>query len=124
MTTERKDDDLEALFAEARATAPQPSAALLARVAADAYAAQPVGRADARPIRPAGGVLRRWFAGLGGGPVWAGLASIAVAGVWLGFAQPAPVSGLTDRLSEALGQDSAFDYVELIPSFDALAVEG
>lgn len=124
MMNDRQDEDLEALFAAARAAAPQPSAALLARVVADAYAEQPAGRADPGPIPTAGGAFRRWFAGLGGGPVWAGLASVAVAGIWIGFAQPAPVSSLTERVSEALGQDDAFDYVELIPSFDALAVEG
>jgi hypothetical protein len=116
--------ELAELFAEARATAPQPSAALLARIEADAASARPAG-APARPVsRPSGGALARWLAGLGGGAALAGLASAAVAGIWLGVAQPAPVSAITGRVAEAFGQDSAFDYVELIPSFDALATEG
>jgi hypothetical protein len=124
MTTEIDERDLDDLFAEARSVAPVPSSALLARVEADAVAAQGA-RARVRPAarRPAG-AFARWFAGFGGGPALAGLAGAAVAGVWLGVVQPAPVAGLAGRLSEALGQDGAFDYVELIPSFDALDAEG
>jgi hypothetical protein len=115
------DSDLDDLFARARAESPQPPAGLLARIEADALAVhkarQPA--APARRSRWAG-----WVGALGGNGVLAGLATATLAGLWLGFAQPAPVSALTTTVSQAFGADSALDSVELIPALDTFGAEG
>ncbi|MFN3645765.1 MAG: dihydroorotate dehydrogenase [Gemmobacter sp.] len=100
MTTEPKRDPapdvlLDDLFAAARAAPPQPVPdALLARVLADADAAMPrrprasaPAAASARPAPP--GWLAVLVAALGGRGAVAGLAAAGLAGVWIGFAQPA-----------------------------------
>jgi len=116
-------DDLDDLFSAARACAPAPSAALLARVLADAEAARP--RPAAAPLRaaPARPAPRRgpWSAlaaALGGGGGIAGLATAAGAGLWLGLVQPVPLAGLTPVPAAVV-----LDTVELIPSLDLLAAE-
>ena len=84
------DQELDALFSAARADAPEPSQELMARVLAQAVAAQP----QPQPVR---GMHRRgWRArladlhqALGGWPAMGGLATACAAGVWLGFAPPA-----------------------------------
>jgi hypothetical protein len=63
------------------------------------------------------------LAALGGTPVAAGLAGSILAGVWIGLAQPALLSGLTDRLGGLAGAVT-LDSVELIPALDPFAAEG
>ena len=110
MTTRRTDDDgLERLLAEARAQRPVPSAALMARIAADAQA---VARAAA-PARVAARPFRRLSAAveaLGGRIAAAGLAAAAVTGLSLGALQPAPLADAAaalwgDPVSVTLGLD-------------------
>lgn len=121
--------DLDKLFAEARAEpGPATPPELLARVLADAYAAQ-----DARAPQPAPGVagppqprrragLWRRAMGLFGGTAGvAGLATAMVAGVAIGLVQPAPVSAMTMLLWP---EEAALDTIELIPNFGALLPEG
>lgn len=91
-------DDLDDLFAQARAKDPMPSDQLIARVLADAAAEQarraaPVVR---RPARK--GLVAAIAALFGGGPVLAGMGSAAIAGLFLGFVQPAPVLALTTMM--------------------------
>jgi hypothetical protein len=120
-----QDSDIDDLFARARGAAPEPDMALLQRIAADADAVQAGFRpapAVATPIRR--GPLARWIAALGGGPAVAGLATAALAGVWIGVAQPAPVAALTSGVTAALGQADDTVYVELIPDFVSLGTEG
>ena len=117
-----QETDLEHLFATARAGRPSPSAGLSARITADADAVQ----AGFKPVPcPAG---RRpwpgWIAAMGGNGVLAGLATAALAGLWLGFAQPAPVLTLTLTLREAFAADAGPWAIELIPSLDAFGLEG
>lgn len=98
------DDGLEALFAEARARAPRPDAALVGRVLADAVASAP----QQRPLlrRGAGfsllAVSRRIGRGLAAGAVgWrmpVGLTAALVAGLWLGATPPAPLLMLEEIL--------------------------
>lgn len=121
--------DLDKLFAEARAV-PGPAAPpdLLARVLADAYAAQ-----DARAPQPApavtgplqprrrAGLWRRAMGLFGGTAGVAGLATAMVAGVAIGLVQPAPVSAMTMLLWP---EEAALDTIELIPNFGALLPEG
>jgi hypothetical protein len=54
----------------------------------------------------------------------AGLASTAVAGVWLGAVQPQPVANLTTSLGEVLGLSMSYDQIELIPSLELFQTEG
>lgn len=97
------DDELEALFAEARAAAPVPDEALAARILADAdrvLAERAIRPAPRRPRRTAPlGIL---LATLGGWRAIAGLATATIAGVWLGFAGPETV---TDGIDQALWSD-------------------
>jgi hypothetical protein len=117
-----QETDLESLFAAARAGRPSPSAGLTARITADADAVQSAFRPAPAPVRP-----RRWsgwIAALGGNGVLAGLATATLAGLWLGFAQPAPVLTLTQTLSDALAADAGLGAVELIPALDSFGPEG
>jgi hypothetical protein len=130
MTTEIRPDDLDALFAGLRADAPVPSDALMARVLADALAEQP--RAAAAPPAPAFLTVpptmaraahppRLWariVAALGGAVAVAGVGSAALAGLMVGFVQPAALNGLTDAVWGA-----TYETVELMPSVDALMTE-
>jgi hypothetical protein len=117
-----QDTDLEGLFATARAQRPIPSAGLAARI---------IGQADAvqAGFKPAPTPARRrrwpgWIAAMGGNGVLAGLATATLAGLWLGFAQPAPVLTLTRTLSDAFVADAGLVAIELIPSLDTFGPEG
>lgn len=105
------DLDLDGLLAEAALRQPEPSAALLARIEADAQALQP--RPAARPAPP----RRSWLAALadvfGGGGGVAGLTLAAASGLWLGVAQPAGLLGMTEYLTGTMA-------VELLPTDDSL----
>jgi hypothetical protein len=112
--------ELDDLFAMARDAAPRPSASLMARVLDDALAHQPEpapALLRQAPRRSLWAVLSTAFGGAVG---FAGLASATLAGLWIGFAQPAPVSGLTG----ALWSDTPMDSVELMPSFEQWMAEG
>jgi len=108
-------DDLDDLFASARRDAMQPSAALRARVLADAAREQP---------KPALRVVAKpgFWAGLaalfGGGGVLAGVGSAAVAGLVLGFVQPVGFGSVTDLLAA-----DTLAGVEFMPGIDALLAE-
>lgn len=118
-----QDSDLEGLFAAARAAAPQPSTALLARIEADGLREQ---ARHAQPARaaPKANLLARLLAALGGVPVAAGLVTATLVGVWIGLVQPAPLTVLTDRLGGGLSGAVTLDSVELIPALDPFAAEG
>lgn len=92
----RQEAALVTFFAAARASAPEPSAGLMARILAEAEAAQAEQAAarKADPSRPRAGRWRRGAQGLGGWPVLAGLATAGVAGVWIGGTLPATLPGL------------------------------
>lgn len=97
-------DELEGFFAAAQAAGPAPSEALMARVLADADAAQPRAPATLPMLRPGTVPLwRRWLAALsgavGGGAVVTGLASAAVAGIFIGYAGPVTSDWLAGAVS-------------------------
>lgn len=85
--TDPNDNMLDDLFAEARRISPPVGGDLMARVLADAAAAQ-------APAR----LWTRLFEMLGGWPALGGLAAATVAGVWIGVSPPAPVADLTAAL--------------------------
>ena len=119
MTQER--DELGDLFAMA-AQRPVPSEALLTRVLADAVAEQPrpPTQQAARPHSARLAASRPGFwASLadvfGGGGALAGIGTAAVAGVVIGFAQPAGLGTLTEAV-----WGTPLETVELIPSVETL----
>ena len=117
--------DLDDLFAIAAAqnAALVPPDGLMARVLADAAREQQ--RIPAKPPAapaPAPAQFGVWSALsslFGGGQVLASLGTAAVAGLYLGFAQPGALLQLTDALSGTSGLES----VDLMPDVDALLSE-
>ena len=112
---------LDDLFATAAAqnAADVPSDALMARVLADAARAQQ--RPEITPVfTPARVGLWPGLAALfGGGGVLASVAMAAVAGLYLGFAQPPVMLQVTD----AVIGNSGLESVDLMPGVDALFSE-
>ena len=114
-------DGLESFFEAARDAAPRPSAALSARILADAAAEtarrQTLQAAPVVPARRRGvGFWEALVLGLGGRGALAGLAGAMVAGVWLGVAQPAPIASLAQQVA---GDATTLDQVDLMPSIDS-----
>ena len=119
-----QDRDLDGLLALAAQGRPQPSGALMDRVLADALALQPqpaVMRKAPAPLPARLGVLARLAALFGGGPMLAGVCSAAMAGVALGYLDPASMDMLTGGLTGAL---TGAETLELFPSADFLTNEG
>jgi len=118
--------DLDDLFATAAAQNADlvPPDSLMARVLADSAREQQ--RIPAKPSAapaPAPARFGVWSALsslFGGGGVLAGLGTAALAGLYLGFAQPGAVFQLTDALIGTSGLES----VDLMPGVDALLSEG
>ncbi len=108
---------LEDFLTAARARAPEPSEALMARILADADAIRPRRAIAKRSLRERFGTLFGGWQGIGG------LATATAAGLWIGYA------GIADpgTLSGGLVEPGA-ETVELMPGADvfalASAVEG
>jgi len=121
---ERFDEDtLNALLAQAARDGPEPSIGLLTRIMADAdtVAAE---TEQAPRAAPKVQVIARWrlvLAAIGGWPALAGLATAAVAGLWLGVAPPSGLQSMTGALT---GTTDSFDLGDFMPSFDNLLDEG
>jgi hypothetical protein len=112
-------DDLDDLFASAKSAAMQPSAALMARVLADADAVQAAAlRKPAAAPQPKPGILAALAALFGGSAALAGVGSAAVAGVFLGFVQPSALSSVG-----ALWASASVDQIDLMPGVDAVLAE-
>jgi hypothetical protein len=107
-------DDLDDLFAAARASRPVPSEALMARVLADALAEQPRPAVVPRLV-PRLGLWSRLAAVFGGPGALAGIGSAAAAGLFIGYVQPSGLSVLGDAV---LG--TPLETVELMPDVDGL----
>lgn len=103
-----QDQSLEALFAEARLHVPQPSDTFMARLMADADAAQP------QPVvREKRGLWSKFLGAIGGAVVIAGMGSAAMAGLVIGYVQPDEML----QLSETIGLSTS-EQIEVLPSFD------
>lgn len=119
------DTALDTMFEAGRAQAPEPSAALLARVMEDAMAEAEARRARASaPVsrrRRSGrlGMLGGLVAALGGWPSMAGLATAGVVGIWLGYAAPAGLDAVTTAM---LG--GGYEPADLMTSLDTFLQEG
>lgn len=120
---------LDDLFAAARDAPVLPSEALVARVLADALAEQPrmgatsamtaPGPRERGPGRAALGVWQRLVWALGGAGSVAGMGTAALAGLYIGFAQPGGIGGLGEAVLGA-----PLETVELVPGIDTLLLEG
>lgn len=124
MKPDMSDADLDALLSDLRSHPPEADARLLARIVDDAQAVQSSRRSVRAVVPTREPALRRWISALGGSVALAGLGTAAMAGLWIGMAQPASLIDVTDQLSAALGREAALDYVELFPDFTTLQIEG
>jgi hypothetical protein len=117
MTSKNKGDDqmVDDFFAAARVAAPEPSAALLARVLEDAQAVQ----AAARPPVPRPAKSEGFLAQVGGWFGLGGMAAATLAGVWVGFAG---VGGLSTAVADVWGGTTTATTVDLIPGEDFIAL--
>lgn len=113
-------DSLDDLFETARQNPIHPSDAFLARILADAEAEQPLRAARPVPTRRRAGPWSRLVASLGGAVAVAGLGSAAMAGLAIGYVQPAAVFGLADSYGMAA---LAGDSIDLLPGYASLLTE-
>ena len=120
---------LDELFSRARAAAPEPDPALLARIVADAQAVDQLRRAPVRPeqVRPAARPERTgWFvsvlAALGGWPAMGSLTVAAVAGLWIGVAPPDSLAAVTGAFGGVIWGDTVT--LSLDPAEDVFGLEG
>jgi hypothetical protein len=120
--TEMQDQDLDSLFAEARAQVPIESTALQLKILADAARLQlPLSVITQRKITsPRSRFFSRLAAAVGGKAMLAGVGTAAIAGVVLGFAQPASLTTLTGSLFA----EAPLDQLDLFPSIDDILTEG
>lgn len=114
------DDELGAFFDAGRGAAPAPSAALMARIMADAEAVQGAGAPVVSPRRGRG-ALGRALAALGGWIAVAGLATSAFAGVGVGYYGTDVLSALATGGAVEAASDAGYDLSDLAPSFYDLA---
>lgn len=115
-------DDLDALFAQAKAKPMAPSAAVMARVLADAAAHQPQGQAwpaAAADARPKLGLFAQFAGFFGGAGALAGMASAAMAGLFIGYVQPSSL----DLVTGAGAASASLEQVELLPDLSAFLTE-
>ena len=114
------EDDLDSLFATARADAPRPPAGLTARVLADAeglLAAAPMSSPEPDRPRDRHGLWSALSTVFGGSGALAGMATATVAGFYIGFAQPMD----TGLVASVLGGEIA--ELDMMPGIDALLEE-
>lgn len=112
------DADLDDLFRQARATPAVADDAFMARVMADALAAQPAAQTFANRPDVRRGLWARLAAALGGAVAVAGIGTAAMAGLVIGYVQPEPMVGLAGSMG--LG---SLESLELLPDFDTLLSE-
>jgi len=115
--------ELDGLLAEAASLATTPSSELMQRVIADADAVAEAKKVTSKPTpQPRRrGLLAGLLAGIGGWPAIAGLATATVAGVWIGYASPETLDGITNGL---LTSRTAYEVGDFMPTLDDLFYEG
>ncbi|MGR3455111.1 hypothetical protein [Pseudooceanicola sp.] len=117
------DAALDALLAEARDTPDHLPDALMARMLADAEAAQDARAQAVAPAPQRRGRLARAFAGIGGWPALAGFATATVAGIWIGISPPAVVSDGAAYYVSGGGAAEDLYLVDTMPAYDRIAAE-
>ena len=100
MAMSDKDDllGIEAFFDAARRHAAEPSVALMTRIDEDAQAIQALARRPAPQPTRRSTLSSQFYRLLGGWPAVTGLATAAMAGIWLGISLP---EGILDGTSDA-----------------------
>jgi hypothetical protein len=100
--------ELNKMFDLTRRTPPEPSPDFMARILSDADAMQPASLGVLTETATKRGIFRDMFSGLGeaigGWPAFAGLATAAVTGVWIGISPP---QLLIEPFGTVLGTDSS-----------------
>ena len=114
--------ELNKMFDLSKRTPPEPSPDFMARILSDAEAMQPAALGVLTETTAKRGIFRDMLSALGeaigGWPAFAGLATAAVTGVWIGISPPqlliepfGTVLGMdTSALSEALEYGDGFDF--------------
>jgi hypothetical protein len=111
-------DDLDTLFATAAMHRVTPSVELVGRILKDAddVQAKPPVVVASSPQRGWFGTLADWF---GGGASLAGMSFAAMTGLYLGVAQPLPMTALTELVTGS----TTIDSLELLPSTGTIWVQ-
>lgn len=119
----RDRDPLEPDFLALKARSTQPGEDLMARVLADADAAQVAMSAPRLTPRlaPRDPLSARFFAVIGGWPSMVGLATAGLAGVWIGVAQPAALVAGSEAL---IYGDATVTLVDLDAGFGLGELDG
>ncbi len=115
--------DLNDLFVRARVSGPEPSAALMARVLADASNAQQemlAPKTSALPARRLPQLLDRFMAVFGGAATVSGGVMAGFTGLALGYLQPESLNSLSAILAT---ESTAEVSVDLLPNYDSLLSE-
>lgn len=112
--------DLDDLFKEARRQSVAVSPDLMARVLGDADAMQPAG-SGLPDRRRRVGFLTGLLAAIGGIGGVAGLSTAAMAGVWIGFADPTGLSTVTDVFVTG---ETVTEPDNILPEIDDFMSEG
>lgn len=115
--------ELDGLLAEAASLATTPGSELMQRIIADADAVAAAKEVKPEPAQQPRrrGILAGLLAGIGGWPAIAGLATATVAGVWIGYASPDTLDGITGGL---LTSQTAYEVGDFMPTLDDLFYEG
>lgn len=109
-TQDDMDGAVTALLDALRTETPRPSDDLMSRVLADAEALQPETEVIlAGPAVAAPAADRGWLHLIGGWPAASGLAAAGVMGLWLGYAPPGGLDGVTDAF---VGDPLAVSWIE------------
>ncbi|MFN0114880.1 MAG: hypothetical protein ACKVPY_09410 [Paracoccaceae bacterium] len=118
------DDGLALFFAAARDAGPRPSAALVARVLADAGTERTRAGAARGGHAPRRAATREAFRDLwrraGGWPVLGGMVTAALAGVWIGVSAP----GALGLAGWAGDDEAAGDPIDMMPGTGAFSLAG
>ncbi len=113
------DAELDRLLAETGD--PVPAEALMQRVMADADAVLAERRVAAGRVTDSRGWMSDLLQAVGGWPAVTGLATAAVGGIWIGFAQPGSLANVAEGV---LATGSGYDLGDFMPDYDSLLVEG
>ena len=123
------DQELEAFFSALRDEPVRASPDLLARIVADAYDAQDALVASmtgptvtqAAPARD--GWLGRLLGAIGGWPAAAGLATVVMAGLWIGYNPPVALDGFALAFLDS-SYDDGLSIGAAMPAYDDLLADG
>jgi len=124
--TEKKsftDAELDALLAKAADVPQSADPHLMARIIADAdqTADQREDAMTGATKAPRPGFLAGLFSGIGGWSAMAGLTTATLAGIWIGYASPESLSGITQAL---ISPQIGYDLGDYMPAITDIFEEG